>query len=451
MPDKLRNPLLLSIFSIFIAVAAIFIAFWPLAVASKLLLSASLVIFVVGLLSYRWGLFLFLLFRPLIDYSSNTDILTIFGLSLNLPTIVGGLMIIFALTVILSSLPAIKEKKLTAAWLVFLLWAVLTLAFSWDRSATIKDSLKFFSVFLGFLAGYVLIRDNRKLTDLIKVIIFSSLLPAAVALYQFFAGTGLYDAGRNRLLGTLTHPNMLAYYLLLPITLAIFVFLNIKKERVESVGYLGLASILIFILFFTYTRGAYLALLIVFFIVGLLKFRKFLVGAILALLLVYALSAPVQARVNSLFNLGADGSVSWRLGMWSDGLGYFKAKPLTGYGFGVADEIFSQNSPLAVVSTDPHNDYLRVAIDGGAVALALYLILILVLLSRLISEYRKEERPRLKMLNLFILALAIALYTMSFGDNLINDTALQWNLWILIGALLATQWTGRNKTDIAVE
>jgi O-antigen ligase len=451
MSDKLRNPLLAVILSIFVLAAAVGIIVWPLTLSAKLLLSAALLIFIIGFFSYRWGLFLFIFFRPLIDYTANTNVLTVAGLSLNLPTLVGGLLVIFSSVVLITNYTQLREKKITLVWLIFLAWAASSLIFSFDPTATIKELLKFISIFLSFLVAYILVNNNTKLTSFIKAIIFSALLPALVALYQFISGTGLMDSGRNRLLGTLTHPNMLAYYLLVPLTLAIFIFLNIKKERVEAWGYLAITVFLTFVLFFTYTRGAYIALLLILLIIGGLKFRKFLLAALLTLLLIYAYSLPLQARVNSLFNLTSDGSVSWRLEMWGDGLAYFQAKPLAGYGFGLSDEVFSQNSRLAVVSPDPHNDYLRLALGGGLIGVSCYVILIIVLLFCLIKEYRQETRPRLKMLNLFVLAVVLAIFALSFGDNLLNDTALQWDFWMLIGALLATQQFSRIKTDLTIE
>jgi O-antigen ligase len=451
MSDKLRNPLVIIIFALAAATAAFGLIILPLTAWAKIYLTMALLIFIAGLFSYRWGLFLFIFFRPLVDYTATANVLQIGSLSLNLPTLVGGLMVIWAAVAILNNWSDLREKKLTAVWLLFLAWSAASLWFSFDPGTTLKELLKFFSIFLSFLAGYVLIRNNQELTKLAKVIIFSALLPSLVALYQFFTNTGLADSGRNRLLGTLTHPNMLAYYLLLPITLAVFVFLNIKKTRIEAWAYLAIAAFLIFILFFTYTRGAYIALLIIFLVVGVLKFRKFLLASGLILLLIYALSLPLQDRVNSLFNAATDGSINWRLDMWGDGLTYFQAKPLVGYGFGLSDEVFTQNSSYAVASPDPHNDYLRLALDGGAIGLGIYLLLISVLFFCLLAEYRREPRARLKMINLFILALALAIYALSFGDNLLNDTALQWDFWILIGALLATQWTGRNKVDLIVE
>jgi len=315
MSDKLRNPLFIFIFSGLVLFAAIFVVAFPFSLLIKIFLISIISVFVVGLLSYRWGLFLLVFLRPLLDFTARDTVITFSGLALNLPTIAGGVMIIFSLLVILSNRKNIQEKKITIAWVIFLLWSIISLLFSFDLGSTIKELAKFLNIFFAFLLGYVLIRNNKNLTILIKIIIFSSLLPALVALYQFINNTGLADAGRNRLFGTLTHPNMLAFYLLLPITLAIFIFLNIKKTKVAAYAYLGIAMFLIFILFFTYTRGAYLALIIIFCIVGFLKFRKFLLISILSLLIIYSFFSPVEDRVNSLLNAASDDSIGWRLDM----------------------------------------------------------------------------------------------------------------------------------------
>jgi len=64
-------------------------------------------------------------------------------------------------------------------------------------------------------------------------------------------------------------------------------------------------------------------------------------------------------------------------------------------------------------------------------------------------SFKKQKKPLLKMLTLFSAACLIALSIMSFGDNILNDTALQWSLWVLFGAILANNhWV---KKDIKVE
>ncbi len=439
MADKLRSREIYIGLSVVYLLAAVFILFLPLENISKFFLIGSGLVFMLSLLNYRFGFFLFLFLRPLIDFATDQRLFSIGRVNVNLLFVYGGLMLLFSVIVLVVNQRELKEKKLTGMWAMFIAWSLYSLTYSFDIFSSVKELSRYFSIFFSFALGTVLIRKSQDLTKLIKVIIFSSLLPALVALYQFFSGTGLLEGGINRVYGTMAHPNMLAFYLLLPITLSIFIFLNVKKTRLESYIYLAIAIFLSFILIYTYTRGAYVALMLIFILIGLLKFRKFLMVAGFGLLLFYLASLSFQERFNTLFQSDPYGSISWRIGLYRDSISYIAESPIVGQGVGLAEIIIANNRDFRLGATQPHNDYIRLALDGGVIGMGIYLLLIIMLLLELIRLYKKENRTRLKMLNIFILAFAASLYAMSIGDNILNDTTLEWHFWALVGGLLAAQ------------
>jgi len=439
MADKLRSREGLAIISGLYILAAILVLFLPLENIAKFFLIASGLVFLLSLLNYRLGFFLFLFLRPIIDFATDQKLFSVGSVTVNLLFIYGGLMLLFSLIVLAANFKELKERKLTWLWLLFIAWSLLSLIYSFDVISSVKELSRYFSIFFSFALGAILIKKSQDLTLLIKVIIFSSLIPALVALVQYFFGSGLMEGGLNRLYGTMAHPNMLAFYLLLPITLSVFIFLTVKKSRIESYVYLAIAVFLSFILIFTYTRGAYVALLLIFLLIGLLKFRKFLVVAGMSLLVLYIIALPFQERFNTIFQADPYGSISWRIGLYRDSFSYIMESPVIGQGVGLAETIISKNRDFRLGAAQPHNDYIRLALDGGAIGVLLYLILIITLFHELIKFYRREDRARLKMLNVFVLAFAVSLYAMSLGDNVLNDTTLEWHFWALLGALLATQ------------
>ncbi len=447
MADKLRSREWLAIISGFYLLVSVLVLFLPLENIAKFFLIASGLVFLLSLLNYRLGFFLFLFLRPVIDFATGQKLFSIGRVSVNLLFVYGGLMLLFPLIVLTVNFKELKEKKLTRLWLLFLAWSLFSLAYSFDVFVSIKELSRYFSIFFSFALGAILVKKSQDLTLLIKVMIFSSLIPALVALVQYFLGSGLAEGELNRLYGTMAHPNMLAFYLLLPITLSIFIFLTVKKSRLESYIYLAIAVFLSFILVFTYTRGAYVALLLIFILIGLLKFRKFLMVAALSLLALYIVVLPFQERFNTIFQANPYGSISWRIGLYRDSFSYVMESPVIGQGVGLAETIISKNRDFRLGAAQPHNDYIRLALDGGAIGVALYLILISALFYELIKLYRREDRSRLKMLNIFVLAFAISLYAMSLGDNVLNDTALEWHFWALIGGLLAVQANKKPAVD----
>ncbi len=448
MADKLRSREIYIGLSVAYILAAVFVLFLPLENIAKFFLIGSGLVFMVSLLNYRFGFFLFLFLRPLIDFATDQQLFSVGRINVNLLFVYGGLMLLFSLIILFTNSSDLKEKKLTGMWFLFLAWSLFSLTYSFDIFSSIKELSRYFSIFFSFALGAILIKKSQDLTKLIKVIIFASLMPALVALYQLFSGTGLIEGGINRAYGTMAHPNMLAFYLLLPITLAIFIFLNVKKTRLEAYIYLIIAIFLSSILIYTYTRGAYVALLLIFITVGLLKSRKFLMVAGFGLLIFYFASFTFQERFNTLFQSDPYGSINWRIDLYHDSISYVAESPIIGQGVGLAETIIANNRDFRLGATQPHNDYIRLTLDGGYIGVGIYLLLIIMLFSELIRLYNRENRTRLKVLNIFVLAFAISLYAMSIGDNILNDTTLEWHFWALIGGLLAVQ---ANKKPASIE
>jgi len=114
-----------------------------------------------------------------------------------------------------------------------------------------------------------------------------------------------------------------------------------------------------------------------------------------------------------------------------------KAKPLTGYGTGTAKVLILEKRGPGWGSSDPHNDYLKIALENGLLGLFAYLSIILSLLFNLMKKYLSTNQPTLKIMALIILGLAVALSVMAFADNILRNTVLEWIFWGLAGALFS--------------
>jgi hypothetical protein len=435
-------------FSLLSLLAAFLFLFSGLDLVNKLLSLLMVALFLFSIFNFKWGFLSIIFLRPILDLSVNNVIFDFHFLTINALSLLGFLMVFLSIMFIIinrASWSALKNNYLFYAWLVFLFIGILTLFNSFYLFESVKELFRFLSIFSAFLVGFLLLRDPRDLSNLIKVIIWSALPPAILGLFQVLNKTGLPEGQIYRVFGSMTHPNMLAFFLILAISMSLFLVLNIRKTRLEVYIYSFLGIFYIFILFFTYTRGAYLALLAVFALVGMAKFKKFLIFGFLFLIFIYALVPPVQSRFNSIFKADPYGSVAWRFDLWRDGYSYFQNRPWQGYGLGTAERIIASQRDFRLGSPDPHNDYLKIVLDGGYPLLFSYLILILFLFISFWRNYWREDRPRLKNFFLFFAAFSVSIFAMSSGDNILNDTALQWQLWALAGASFAC---ARLKTDL---
>lgn len=437
--------LALGLYSLFAVLTSLF---WSGELINLFLLLSSAAIFVFSLFKPLYGFFVLLIFRTTFDYlGSEQTLFKLFTINISFTFLMGVMLIILA------SLQAIKHRakllkaKIFWPWIIFLSLTTLLSVFSFDKQASLVNFFRLLSFFSAFVFGYFIFDTSKKLTDLAKAIIFSSIIPAAVAWWQLINRGGFWDGEQWRLVGTFTHPNMLAMYLVLVISLTLFVVLNLRKNAIERVPYALLVVFLAVPLLFTYTRIAWLSLAFVLFAVGVLKFRKLLIISILSVAVLY-LSAPFfQDRLSTLSSIGISDSSSWRLDLWRDIIVFIKANPWLGYGPGTAAVFLKNNIPRLLTDTEPHNDYLRAWLESGIFGLLSFLWIFIDYLKRMWRGFKQETKPRLKMLILFLIFFTISLGGASMTDNVVKDAVMQWEFWALSGGVLAAINITTNKKE----
>jgi O-antigen ligase len=421
-----------SIFAVFTSLL------WSGELISLSLLLAMAAIFIFSIFKPLYGFFVLLVFRTTFDYiGSEQALFSLFSIPISF-TFLAGVMLIA-----ISFLEVIKKKikkddlKIFIPWMIFLGANIFLSFFSFDKQASLVNFFRLLSFFSAFVFGYLIFNTSGKLTNLARLIIFSAIIPSTVAWWQLVNRGGFYDGERWRLVGTFTHPNMLAIYLVLVICLTLFVTLNLRKNAIEKIPYGLLAIFFIVPLLFTYTRVAWLAIAFILFAVGVYRFRKLLLISILAFFLLYLFAPFFQDRIATLSGIGAADSSSWRLELWRDMAGYIKANPWFGYGPGTASSFLGKNIPRLLVETEPHNDYLRIWLESGIFVLLLYFWIFIDYLKRLWFGFKNESRPRFKMLIFFLILFTIAMGGASLTDNVLKDAVMQWEFWALSGGVLA--------------
>ncbi len=443
--------------SFFIAAAAFFISsflialFWNQSLILLGLTILALGAFTVSFFYARAAFAVIVVIRTATDFLTSQDIFSIGGLGINFTALMGVIAIIFAASVFIRNKGWRVKIPLLAAWSLFLILAAVLSFNSISLSASLVEFLRWTSFFALFMLGFFLFRGSRELTGLIRILIISSLLPTAVAIWQALNKLGVFDGERWRVNGTFVHPNMLAFYLVFVITLACFIFLSIKKESLERYIYLSLLAPFLAALILTYTRGAWLCLFLIFFLIGLIRFRKFLLTGLGFIFICYILIVPLQERVNSLASFSATDSTVWRMDLWRDAYGYAQSRPLFGHGPGTASLVIGNYRSAILGSSEPHNDYIKILLETGYVGLTAYLILLANLLWRLWCGFQNEKWPRRKLLFLFILIFFASLYIFSAGDNILKDSSLQWSFWALNGAMMfAYLESKKDKADLVI-
>jgi O-antigen ligase len=234
------------------------------------------------------------------------------------------------------------------------------------------DVLKLTTVVLILVVLNQLFANPRAVRLILGAVVISSLVPMALAAYQFVTNSGLHVSGAfSRVQGTFTHPNPFAIYLTLLIVMGSAVFRYVAGVR-KLVLFLFLGGWIVCLLL-TYTRSAWLATVAGVLTVGLYQGKKVIAVFGLVLIGLMFLVPSTAARFADLereqtVSGAAGNSLVWRFGYWKQALD-LNHDPLLGNGLRSVRETTD-------IEKEPHNDFIRVFVETGAIGLLAYVWLI---------------------------------------------------------------------------
>lgn len=408
-------------------------------ILSSLVLIVGLITAIIFLYNTTWGIFLILIIRPSIDkFSEQFTINLGKNLNFNAAAIFGMLVVSLLTFFLLKNRREIADLPLKKLWLLFLGISLLSILISIDKLSSVYGMIKILSIFLIFASSYLIVKKEKNPRPILYAIIFSSLFPFLSAAYQLITGTGVggSEGVESRLFGTFSHPNPFASFVLIVVSVVLFLLLRERDyQKKWLLGILGLGGIII--LEQTYARGAWLAFLIFLFIITYKKSRKILLGLITVSIMLFFVSSSIQDRVQDVYNPPADSSVRWRFEQWGRVYTSFVKQPLTGYGIGTETTVHEKENGPNAGNQYTHNDFLRIALETGIFGFLAYFSLLLVTSLKLTKNYLKEKNPFRKDFGLFVLALYLGLLSYSLSNNNLNETVTQWTMWGIIGASFA--------------
>jgi probable O-glycosylation ligase (exosortase A-associated) len=187
--------------------------------------------------------------------------------------------------------------------------------------------------------------------------------------------------------------------LALNMTLPLFFFLALSESKLWAKRMFAcLFLITIPAVFFTYSRGALVGLVVVCALMILRLRQRFVLIPVVGLAVLMALMFTPdnwKKRMNLTSSDVVDASAQERLNAWAFSWNLAKDNPIAGGGFATfTPELFSRYAPVAADIHGPHSVYFGVLAEHGFVGLALYLILVLscfVSTSRIIRQARARD------------------------------------------------------------
>jgi len=351
------------------------------------------------------------------------------------------------------------EKVKPPLTMILIIMLILYALFSFvgESLATgLQETVRVFSFMILYFVGWIYVYRQNRFFDLIKLIIYSSVIPLIFAYIEYFSGSGLYTnpGFENRIAGTFGHPNVLAYFSVIILALIWTVLENKTNNifKMERIIFRLIGVFYIIVLVITFTRGAWFGMILFVILMSLiqyplktLKISSIFISFNLILVLSYNFLAspdildlkplaqfPIINRVTGLFNADPSDSVIWRLNMWNDAYNKALESPVIGFGTGSSEIVMEQTRGTFRGSVEVHNDYIKTFLEQGIIGLTIYALLILNILFNLYYRYMKDK-------NIYILTIAVLttiIYIVSFWDNLLRGTVLMWILFILLGGVL---------------
>ena len=229
------------------------------------------------------------------------------------------------------------------------------------------------------------IRTPAQVKKVAQALGASAVLVVLWGFFQFVFGVDAADVKwtdpeafpelRKRIFSTLENPNVLAGYLDVMICLALGL-LTKAERRAQKIILIAAIVLLAACLAMTYSRGAFIAIAVVFAVYGVLKdWRVIILFAAVTALIAYSDTNFIN-RILSAFTL-SDSSEGVRVGIWVSTSAMISDHPFAGIGWGAYQYVYPQyNYYVAdpnVVIYHAHNIYLNYAAEVGIVgALAFF-------------------------------------------------------------------------------
>ena len=379
-----------------------------------------------------------------LDYPLGANVLTI----LILAVIVGGIL----------HGKRLPKTKLYGIWLIYGLYLYLSMWWGtalgnapaplWLGDANFVAWKDYILIPLVFVAAGLVVEDRKAVRTTILITAISVLFIDRSCLTESLSRTwGTFDEDK-RGGGPLGYGSNQTAAFLAQFGVFFLAFPKfLKRKKLKLMSY-GLSALTIFATMYTFSRGAYLAVLCGVFVLAVVKDRKLLIP-LAVFLMTWQLIVPaaVQQRVTMTQNSNGqlESSAQARVLLWENAENAIISSPVLGNGFAT----FMYQEHLDNLK-DTHNWYVKILVETGFVGLIIVFFMLQQMFSLSWGLFRRSTDPLYRGLGLgLFVALCACIVANFFGDRwtYLEITA---PFWVLI-ACVARAIHQPNDEPAAVE
>ncbi len=301
--------------------------------------------------------------------------------------------------------------------------------------------LIYFAILLG-------IQTRPQAYRVVGAVLASSLFVSGYGIYQYFHGVAMltsewvdvaqFPTLKTRAFSTLQNPNLLAAFLLMVMSLAGGIFFSTAKLRFR-LPLLLVGGVALLCLIFTYSRGAWVSLVFITVICGVLFSRRLLwvLGPALGVIGFFARDLVV-ARVVSIFN-PTDTSSTLRMALWESTWGMIADHPVTGIGWGAYQFVYPTYDFFVLdpgtIIFHAHNLYLNIAAELGLPGIALFLLALSAHLAIGFRVLRHTRMPEQRGVVIGLIAIIIGVLVNGMTDYALFNIEISMLFWLLVALL----------------
>ena len=287
----------------------------------------------------------------------------------------------------------IKEKAFIS-YLFFIVWALTSILYSFNKSESIVTFNQYFTVFVSFVLIKILLTNVPDgINFLLKIFLSAFLLEATLSIVPILIDIekGALEYRSLRYIGAAANVNITAYSLLYKLPILLYFFSKENRILLKVIYVLAFISTLLIITILG-TRSAFISagvVIISFFIymvqaknVSSYKIKHILTITASTIIIIFTSKiisdngTDVISRASTISLDTNDGSVDERLRFYKQGINYFLENPIIGTGIGNW-KIFSikydkENIVEYIVPYHAHNDFIQLLVELGIFGLLLY-------------------------------------------------------------------------------
>lgn len=334
--------------------------------------------------------------------------------------------------------------------LFFVIWSGFSIQSSPDLG---YSSYNYFQLMSRYVLLYYLVVNHihspEQLKRVLKLMVLSSCLVSLYGFYQYFHGLDIskldwvddsqFPELKTRVFSTLHNPNLLAGFLVIMAAVTTGIVCGLKRAR-DKFFLSVIVSMLGLCLVFTYSRGAWISILVVIIIYSVFYSRKLFWLLLIIPLLMLCGQHTAWERVLSIFN-PTDTSSSLRMALWESTLAMIHDKPLFGVGWGAywlayPDYDFYIHDPATTIF-HAHNMYLAVAAETGIPGLLAFMG---ILYGHMAAAFKMAVQGRSKWLSGIMLGMVAAMASIVIGgmtDYILFNIQMSMLFWLINGLIVA--------------